>query len=443
MTEKAISRVLIQTVGTGGPHNPVWEALVFSVRECRPDVLVQWCSKETLEKTVPRFEACLGKADRPGEIRRSACADPDNVDSLVLDYLAQIDSLRAEFPNAVLEVDFTSGTKPMSAAAVAAAVARRLPQLHYAVGPRDESGRVVKTESLMSLDTGQMVAERLLCELGGLFNRGQFTAVCAQAESLVPDLIAPTLRARAESLAYLAKVYELWDRFAWDKAFCLLRDYEKREKKSRCLSCAGWDCQKLAVQLAHVKRCKDGNVRPQRLADLLANAKRRIDQGRYDDAAARLYRLTEYIAQVRFRVQFGIPKPDNPTSNVDIEVLARHAPRLAETLGKESPLVESRLTLGLRHTIDALAEAQDPIGRLMKDRYDAPNPDAKGKGPLGELLDARNQSLLAHGAQPIQEQVATALCEEVTAILAEHFRIADIELAELLKAATFLACPWV
>src|SRR5271157_4326788 len=148
MTKPTCTRVLLQTMGTGGPKNPVWEALAFAVRERRPDVLIQWCSQETLEQTVPKFEHALGPDDRPGVVRRSACKDPDDVDGLAREYLRQIDELRAEFPESELELDFTSGTKPMSAAAAVAAIARRLPRLHYAVGHRDETGRAVQTDRL-------------------------------------------------------------------------------------------------------------------------------------------------------------------------------------------------------------------------------------------------------------------------------------------------------
>ena len=443
MANQKIERVLIQTVGTGGPKNPVWEALAYAVRDRRPQVLVQWCSKLTLEETVPLFEEALGEADRPPDVRRSVCDDPDDVDRLARDYLRQIDSLRTEFPEAVLEVDFTSGTKPMSAAAVAAAVARRLPRLHYAVGPRDETGRVVLTDRLVSLDTGQMVADPLLCELGRLFDQGQYTAVQAQAERLAADLTDVTLHARAESLAYLAVVYDLWDRFSWKEAFSLLRDYQKREKASGCLGSAGWNLARLGAQVAHLKQCKDGRVRPQRLVDLLANSERRIQQGRYDDAAARLYRLTEYVAQVRFRKRFGIRKLENPTHNVPIDTLAKHAPRLAADLQARKPLKDGQTNLGLKRAIEALAEAGDPVGRSMKERYDSADPARRtGKGELGELLDARNQSLLAHGGVPVRKEVASALHEEVTAVLAEHLQAEGLNLAEVLEPARFLRCPW-
>jgi CRISPR-associated protein (TIGR02710 family) len=464
MPDQIVQRVLIQTVGTGGPANPVWEALAFTVRTCRPTLLVQWCSRETLVGTVPRFEQCLAPADRPPEIRRAACDNPDDVDELARAYVAHIDELRREFPDALIELDFTSGTKPMSAAAVAAAVARRLPRLHYAVGPRDDTGRVTETSGLVSLETGHMVADGLLQELGRLFDRGQFTAVSEQARQLVGQLADRLLLARAASLAWLAEVYELWDRFAWAAAFSKLRDHSHTTKAPHGLKDAGWDLGSIATQTEHLQRCKNAEPGPERLADLFANAQRRIGQGKFDDAVARLYRLIEYVGQVRFRTIFGITRAQNPTSKVPIGKLQSLAPQLATEIRSRKPLDEPDsqdaeetppaspddqqpkppdegfVDLGLQDTFYALAEAGDPIGRPVKARFDGPS--GKARGPLANLLHVRNNSLLAHGDSAVSKDAAEALFGEANQILTEHFRAEGLDLPALIAPATFLRCPW-
>jgi CRISPR-associated protein (TIGR02710 family) len=287
-----------------------------------------------------------------------------------------------------------------------------------------------------------MVADPLLCELGRLFNQGQYTAVHAQAKPLARDLTDPVLQARAESLSHLSAVYDLWDRFCWRTAFGSLQECQKRESKKGIFTNAGWDIARLTIQVEHLERCKEREVQPQRLADLLANAIRRIEQGRFDDAVARLYRLSEYICQVRFRTVFGIERQDNPTRKVDLTVLASKAPRLAENLAGRKRPENGRVDVGLRDAIDALAEADDPVGRAMKGRSDPPTPESRKRGPLGQLLDARNDSLLAHGIAPVHEKIASAMRQEVTAVLEDHVRAEGRDLADLLQAATFVSCPW-
>ena len=433
----AVTKILIQTVGTGGPANPVWEALAFAVRRCRPDVLVQWCSRTSNDQTVPKFEQALGEAQRPRDVRRSICTDEDDVNALAGQYLREMDALSKEFPEARLELDFTSGTKPMSVAAAAAAVARRIPQLHYAVGPRDESGRARSTSDLKSVSPAALSADRSLQELGLLFNRGQFAAVAVQAEGLLRNLDKSDLQKRARSLQFLAEAYSDWDRFDWGAAFSKLRDYRRIEE-----TLAEWDTTIIGRQVPYLKSCKNSIHGAERLADLLANTDRCIAQGRFDDAVARLYRLVEYIGQVRFANLVKRQKDTNPTSAVPLTMIAPLAPATTTRITPKAR--NGKVDLGLGDTIYVLAEAGDVIGRSMKTRYDpagdgARNPD----GPLARLLTSRNQSLLAHGASPVGGKVAADLRDTAAALLEEHLEAEKRPMKDVMECAVFLKCPWV
>ena len=463
-------KVLIQTVGTGGPNNPVWEALAFVVREKRPDVLVQLCSEKTKKETIPKFDKCLAPEFQPRDTRPKDWNDPDDVEDLTIQYSQLIDDLRKEFSDAIIESDFTSGTKAMSAALVAASVSRRIPYLHYAVGPRDRGGRANKTERIITINSQQLVADRLLNELGRLFNLGQFVAVKEQAESLSRDLTDESLVARAESLAFLSHVYDEWVRFDWRSAFSELREYGKHN----CIGTAEWDTDLLRNQVAFLKKVKkqpqDKPPTPERLVDLYANAKRCIEQGRYDDAVARLYRLVEYIGQARL-CKHHITK----TKQVEVKKLREIAPKYVNTNRKFSTLAlfnpvrwflwipkyvnpnskfstwgqSGKVNLGLRDNIEILKEAKDPVGVFMAKRYGPPNSkDPTKGGPLKGLLDKRNQSLLAHGKEPVQKKVAEDLAIMVASILEEHLDQVyrgegTVKFREFKKIATFARCPWV
>ncbi len=429
-------KVLIQTVGTGGPNNPVWEALAFTIGRCRPDVLVQWCSRKTLRETVPRIDELLSGKDRPGDVRREQCADEDDFNALADEYLGSLDRLLREFPVARIEMDFTSGTKPMSVAAAAAAVARRIPQLHYAVGERDDSGRARKTTQLRSLSPAALVADRTLQELGLLFNKGQFAAVSQQAGELAPRLDPGSQQNRARALHLLADAYGHWDRFDWGKAFSKLREYRKIES-----ALLEWDTAMIGRQVSHLRTCDKKVYSAERLVDLLANTNRCIAHGRYDDAVARLYRLMEYIGQARF-VRLVTPRDqNNPTKHVPLATLGQLAPVNARRLDAKSR--DGKVDIGLGDTIYVLAEAGDPIGRSMKQRYD-PEGDGAGnaRGPLANLLQSRNNSLLAHGTSPVREKVATELRDIAAAVLEEHLEMDGQPLSEVVRFAMFLKCPW-
>jgi CRISPR-associated protein (TIGR02710 family) len=125
--------------------------------------------------------------------------------------------------------------------------------------------------------------------------------------------------------------------------------------------------------------------------DLLSNAIRRSEEGKYDDAVARLYRCLEMIGQIEFQKQFGCG-----TSRVDPEVLPQsiRAEYCHKHGFKDDKDGKEYLRLGLDAAFNALAEAGNEIGRNYKKNYER----------IRSVLQTRNQSILAHGQQPVEEK---------------------------------------
>ena len=205
-------------------------------------------------------------------------------------------------------VDFTRGTKAMSAALVLAAVRRDIPVLRYVYGERrDSRGLVVPgTERVGEIRTDLATARRRLGLAAGLMRHGDFGA----AISILPDSNAPfgalwpsSLQDEAAALRGAARIYAAWDRLDYDGAFRAmdglgaanaglpaefrpadgvrdwlksLRDEPERSDKKRY---AAW-LRKLAC-------------------DLLANAERRLRDRHFEDALLRAYRILELIGQFR------------------------------------------------------------------------------------------------------------------------------------------------
>lgn len=426
--------VLFQTVGTGGPKNPVWEALAFTIRNVSPIAIVHFCSHQTAEETLPKVQELLG--DWPAPQQTYIADDPENLEDLTLEYGKRMADARKRYPDAQIHVDFTSGTKAMSAAVVAAGIAQNAAKLHYASGPRDESGRVIKTEWLVSLPADQLIARRRLDEAGLLFNRGQFEAARRIAEEHRDSLTDPILVARADSLIFLARACDAWQRFDWRAASAILRDLKKHNIEDSIKE-AEWDVDHIKQMRNFLAAAAKGNSEDQtnaRLVDLLANAERCIRAARYDDAVARLYRLVEYITQTRLAAH-GI---DN-SSKADPQSVRKIAPEWSSAKG--NALAGNTLRLGLRDQILILDEAGDGLGRDLARQYFGDDAARRHpKGPLGNALNARNDSLLAHGTTPIKEEVAGQLFNLVQNALAEH--LSSEKLDELLNAARFPQCPW-
>ena len=125
-----------------------------------------------------------------------------------------------------------------------------------------------------------------------------------------------------------------------------------------------------------------------KIADLLANALRRRHEARYDDGVARLYRAIESLAQLSLAERHEIPSTDN----VPLD-------RVPEPLRDEWALRvrDGKLQVGLQDAFALLDELGDQTGKAFK----ALRLDDRERSPLA----ARNQSILAHGFEPVGMKV--------------------------------------
>jgi hypothetical protein len=124
----------------------------------------------------------------------------------------------------------------------------------------------------------------------------------------------------------------------------------------------------------------------EKVVDMVENARRRIlDQKRYDDGVARLYRSVEMWHQWRLLSRYSIETETVKWERVDRLVQDRFL-ELVQT--KELPE-----DLGLRHarTLDHLLSGKDP---------------EEDDAAFQKLLSARNSSILAHGVDPIGQKSA-------------------------------------
>ena len=125
--------------------------------------------------------------------------------------------------------------------------------------------------------------------------------------------------------------------------------------------------------------------------DLLANAQRRAYlENKYDDAIARLYRAMEAFAQYRLSSFYGIKtsnvKKDQIPESIREEFLKKY---LDYEDGKE------KIKLPLYASYLLLKEMGDSIGKKFFEKYET---------RIKKLLDLRNNSLLAHGFEPVKEK---------------------------------------
>jgi hypothetical protein len=129
---------------------------------------------------------------------------------------------------------------------------------------------------------------------------------------------------------------------------------------------------------------------------MLENARRRIvDQGRYDDGVARLYRCVEMWHQWRLQEQHSISTGSPDWSKVDGKAQKQFL--------EAADLEELPGLLGLQH-----ARILDRVlsGGVEEDDE-----------VLRNLLQQRNHSILAHGLEPIDAKAAGRFLEYVDGLV--------------------------
>lgn len=427
--------ILFQTVGTGSDKHPVWQSLAKAIHERSPDLLVLLCSTKTAREIVPKVWDELDRleANQPRHVIHR-CKDENDVESLTVEYAEKIETVIAGVARTDpgcqirIDADFTSGTKAMSAALVAAAVAKTVPTLLYGVGNRDASGRATSTDRILESPSDQIIAERTLAEAGELYNLGQFAAAHSICRSLLDrGLREPRLVNRARTLADIATALGAWDRFDFTSALALLPHLLAPDESHERTRQAGWDVHWFNGAIEFVERCHAvasgktivEHIHHEWLVNLLESARRRYQVRAFDDAVSRLYRLFEAICQVRC-LQHGVPVNAH-----------RYDPAVTKVRGGV-PLT-GVFPLGLRDRARLL--------RNSRDAFDREFATAITQGAVRDLLEVRNRSLMAHGFTAVADKKCKSLLDRAENWLKRHVDDAD-QFKSLAMQANFPRCPW-
>jgi CRISPR-associated protein (TIGR02710 family) len=197
----------------------------------------------------------------------------------------------------------------------------------------------------------------------------------------------PEIIEKLERYKQLVNGYSTWDKFDHRKALEILRTFDN--------------------SLINIDRNRKFLLEMERkewgydlmIPDLLNNAKRRMDEGKYDDAVARLYRTTELIAQHRLDENYGIK-----SSDVDLWKLQTFPQLEEKTVEKYEKMrdKDGKIKLSLSKDYELLNDLNDGMGKKFFDDQELKN-----------LRSKRNFSILAHGLEPVKKEDAEKMFQKV------------------------------
>src|SRR5690625_2371596 len=268
---------------------------------------------------------------------------------------AEIERLRRQgFAQRDILVDFTRGTKAMSAALVLAAVAHELPRMRYITGARDSRGMVVGgSEELRETSPSQALALRRLDGACHLVERASFGA----ALEVLPDpdkpfavLQLPRPEDDLQAVWQMTRFLAAWDRLNYGEAReigCPALEALPSAWRPLCASPA------MKAWIAKLARTPSRDDHPAmadwlRLlaVDLLANAERRRKQRHFEDALVRSYRVLELVGQARLFAQ-GI---DSERIPADHEVVQRTRVRIKKSKSSDFSVRGDGFLMAARET---------------------------------------------------------------------------------------------
>lgn len=365
---------LLITVGlgtSGGPES-LAGAIVRSIETHNPDVVHFVVTKESDSITLPLVEQMIEERELLfSEKNKIYLTDGEERDfqRVFFQIKSYIEKLREEDPKARITVDFTAGTKPMSVGMVLGGCVAGVDNFSYILS-KGEGGRALKGgETILSF--GQAFAyqiEEMKKLFAFCFDRYDFSSASGILIKMEKIINTSSVQEFVEKWQEIVNFYFQWDLFNHPcESFKGISGIPKRNK-------------------AFLGKLNNPRLRERDiyfLADLINNAQRRIEEKKFDDAVARLYRAVELIAQINLRVR-GIE-----TSNVDTECLPQELKNKYESLRND----RGKIRLSLYKSYELLNDLGEELGQSFFDDYE-----------LRNLLEKRNNSILAHGFSPVSEE---------------------------------------
>lgn len=420
MDEK--EKILILSVG-GSP-----EPLIYSINEFKPNKVVFLHSPQTLKEA----HEVLGETNFDSlNTEFYEIPDAETLD----DSFSVSKKVFSKFKDTNLydvKVDFTGGTKPMVSGIVLAVVEGNFANFKFSyVGSKDSESRnkngvgIVKDGSeitKMQINPYKKYAITEFKRGKNFFNTYQFEAALKNFKNAEMQLEDGNLKELATYYIKLVNFYQSWDKFnsklkvlnekTDEEEKIRLNSYLQKELIEKCPTAIFKEDfsnyekfinqMKYNLDFLRLKLSNDINKGIEYyLPDLLNNAYRKIEMGHYDDAVARLYRAIELIAQINLN-RLGLIDQDKLKQNKVFHINKKQFMKVTDDNRKaRSKVVRWHLSdyedpesktfrITLAKNYDLLKSFEIPVAF-----------DYFSDIKLIRSKDKRNNSILAHGLEPL------------------------------------------
>lgn len=409
--------MMICTVG--GTPDP----LIESIKKKNPDFVYFIASQETVK--------AIGKIveDTNLSINRYKSYIIEYAESIIETYEVSrgiIKKIKERDNNTKIFINHTGGTKSMSAGVVLAGSEYGCSFVYVGGKERDKGGVGIVTGDMIVKDEQypyHLIVEKNLMEVVDYFNRYQYETCINILNDIDAKLIdnyekSKQLRITARILNDFITLIRSIDSFKFKKieylgqnkpvlaiVKAITKDLEMISFDSNILKKVGGYLKRSEE---HIQGLQENNLRII-FCELINNAERRVSEGKYDDAVARLYRAIELIAQMKL-MGLDVIDEDRLREN---NVFAIKLEKLREKLSdekieeykkgqKEEDLDNGIIKLPLKKSYRLLADLGDEFSNnFLKDEE------------FKTLLQKRNDSILAHGLIPVSKEDAEGLLRKV------------------------------
>ncbi|OEU79576.1 MAG: CRISPR-associated protein [Desulfobacterales bacterium S5133MH4] len=381
-------------ISVGGTPDPV----VTSILKHKPDFVCFFASQQSLDMIGEIKKQTKAVGHNPSDYK-VVC---ENAEDLLHCYAKALECAKrvrdvSSEPDDVV-VDYTGGTKTMSAALALATVAHGY-QFSYVGGEertKNGLGLVVSGKEVVRLGISpwQVFAVEEKKQISLFISSFQYEAAISVISKTI-DRLQDRQHEVWSGVMETLQGYLAWDSFDHKTALRKLSNGLKRLEM----------CERFGIdnQIQEYTDKVRGNfdilndmnqkthffklLHPILLRDIVSNARRRYQQNKYDDAVARLYRALEMAGQIAFEHATG-----TSTCEADPEKLPQSMRE--EYVHRYRSPDDKKIRIPLFATFRVLKELQNPSGVQF----------GKYEEILKKVLSARNGSILAHGIQPIDKE---------------------------------------